>query len=169
VIGGDGGRFGISGAGRHFIGLNPHNFTAVVNEVNNASIHGDGRGDTALGPVEVRVFFAFGHDELPKEVTGLFVEAHEDAAVALFAWVARVAVVGADVDATAGNDRRGMRLSAELGRPFDILPGFGIESGGETGFVGDHIARPGLAPLRLVGGGESYARGQKRYDEEGGN
>ena len=87
-------------------------------------------------------------------------------AVALVFWVARIAVVGAEVDAAAGDDGSRMGFGAELSGPFDVLAGFGIEGVGETELSGDHVAGPGLAPLRLVGGAGLKATGAKGQKQE---
>ena len=87
-----------------------------------------------------------------------FVEAHQDAAVALVGGIARVAVVGADIDAAPGDDGRGMGFGAEFSRPFDVPAGLGVEGIGQAALVRDHVAGPGLAPLRLVGGAGGKAQ-----------
>lgn len=166
VAGGDGARRRVGGGWRDFGRVEAHDFAAVVDEIDEAAGNSDGRGDAAFGPVEVGVFFALGDDELPEECAGLFVEAHEDAAVALFARVARVAVVGADVDAAAGNDRCGVGFGAELRGPLDVLAGFGVEGAGKMGLGGDHVARPSLAELRLVAG-VAHERAQAERKAEG--
>lgn len=65
--------------------------------------------------------------------------AHEANAVDLVFWIARVAVVGADLDAPVGDDRRGMRFGAELGRPENVF------SGRRTSRAGCAPRRPGCA------------------------
>jgi len=77
-----------------------------------------------------------------------------------------MAVIGSDVNAATGNDGSGMRFSAEFSGPFDVLAGFEIEGLGQAAFAGDHVARPGLAPLGLVGSEERKARGFKEHDPE---
>lgn len=62
--------------------------------------------------------------------------AHEANAVDRVFRIARVAVVGADLDAPVGDDRRGMRFGAELGRPENV-------------FSGRRTSRAGCAPRRL--------------------
>ena len=132
--------------------LEAQDLAAVVDEIDAVALDRDGGGDAAVGPVEVDVLVALGEDELPEEAAGLFVEAHQHAAVALLGGIARVAVVGADVNAAPGDDGRGMGFGAELSGPLDVPAALGIEGLGQPLLRRDHVARPGLAPLRLVGG-----------------
>lgn len=127
-------------------------FAAVIDDVDAVVFDGGGGTDAGFGPVEVGIFPAFWDDELPEERAVAFIEAHQDAAVADVFRVAGDGVVGADVDAAVGDDGGGVGFGAERGGPFDVLAGGEVESVGEIFFVGEHVARPGLAPLRLVGG-----------------
>jgi len=166
VASGDGARRGVGGGAWDLGGVETHDFAPVVDEIDEAAVNGDGRGDTALRPVEIWIFFTLGNDELPEGVAGLFVEAHENAAVALFARIAWVAVVGADVNAATGDDGCGMGFGTKLSGPSDVLTGFWIEGVGEVAFVGNHVARPCLAELGLVGGKKFCADGKKSCAEE---
>src|SRR5207253_556244 len=65
----------------------------------------------------------FGDDQLPEEHAGLFVEAKQDAAVALVLWIARVLIVRADEDLAAGDDDVAVGLRAEAGHPLHIFGG----------------------------------------------
>ena len=72
-----------------------------------------------------------------------------------------MAIVRADINATAGDDGSGVGLGAELGGPFDVVAGFGVEGVGEVALGGDHVAGPGFAPLGLVAGVGLKAAGEK--------
>src|SRR5437016_2091161 len=54
-----------------------------------------------------------------------------------------------------------MRLGAELGGPLDVLAGPGVKGIGQSFLVRHQIARPGLAPLRLVRGRCAEAAGSQ--------
>src|SRR6266566_376817 len=43
-----------------------------------------------------------------------------------------------------------MRLRAESGCPLDVFAGPGVKGPGQALFLRQHVARPGLSPLRLV-------------------
>src|SRR5947207_11917963 len=75
--------------------------------------------------------------------------------------VAWFAVVSADVNTTAGDDRGGMCLRAHLGRPLDVFASLRIKRIGQTLLGRDHVARPGFAPLRLVRGGAAEPPGAR--------
>lgn len=80
-------------------------------------------GDEMLpGPVEVRIFIAFRHDQLPEQLAGALGEAHQHAAIALVLGVARLLVVRADIDASPRDDRRGISLGAQIGNPLHVAP-----------------------------------------------
>ena len=105
-------------------------FAAIVDQIDAVALDGNGRGDAALGPVVVDVLGALGDDELPEEGAGLFVEAHQDAAVALLRRVARVTVVRADVHAPASDHGCGVGFRAEFSGPFDVPAGFWVKGVG---------------------------------------
>ena len=62
-----------------------------------------------------------------------------------------IAVVAAEVNAPARDDGGGMRLSAERHGPLEVPAGRRVERVGQPAFGGNHVAGPGVAPLRLVG------------------
>src|SRR4051812_35596552 len=99
------------------------------------------------------VFFALGHDELPEQLSRFLVETHQYATVTLVLWIARVTVVCANVNAAVRHDRRRMRFVAQLCDPLDVPPRLWIEPCRQAPLTGNHVTRPGLSPLRLIGGG----------------
>ena len=104
-------------------GVQADDFAPAGDEIN-AIAFDAGRGEQAKTfPV---VHFArgeFGDDQLPEEHAGLFVEAKQDAAVALMLWIARVLIVRADEDLAAGDDDVAVGLRAEAGHPLHIFGG----------------------------------------------
>src|SRR3954467_15386451 len=60
-----------------------------------------------------------------------------------------------------------MRLRAERRGPANVLPRRGIESVGKILLGGHHIARPRLAPLRLVGDDERCRREKEETCDAG--
>src|SRR5437867_1543283 len=89
-------------------------FAAIAHDIDAVAFHRCGRTDAHARLVPVNAVGELGYDELPEELATPFVEAHQYAAVAFVLWVTRVAVVGADIDAAACDDGRGMSLRAEL-------------------------------------------------------
>src|SRR5437870_5460406 len=116
----------------HPLSVETQHFAAIADDIHAVSLDGRGGGNTAVGPVEVNVLLALGHNELPEEFAGLFVEAHQDAAVSLMFCIARLAVIGADINPSSRNDGCGMSLGAKLRGPFDVFAGHGIERIGQT-------------------------------------
>ena len=125
-------------------------FGTITDDVDAIAFDGGGGGDSAVGPVEIAILIEFGDDELPVQFAGLFVEAHEDAAIALMTRVARFAVVRADEDAATGNDGCAVGFGAEAGDPADVLAGFGIELFREIALGGNLIAGPCFSPLGTI-------------------
>ena len=135
---------------RQALRVEAHHLAAVADEIHSVALDRNGRRNPALRPVEVRVFLALGHNELPEEFPRFFVEAHQHAAIALMLWIAWFSVVRADIDPPAGDYRRGMCLRAELHNPLDVPAGLGIKRIGQILLVRNHVARPCLAPLGLI-------------------
>ena len=67
--------------------------------------------------------------------------------------IARLAVIGADEDAPAGDDGRGVRFRAQRRTPTDVLAGLHIEFLRQSLLRRHHVAGPCRAPLGLVGNG----------------
>ena len=78
--------------------------TAVGDDVATVALDEDGGANADVFPVGDFAGAELGDDELPEEFAGLFVEAHEHAAVTDLLGVAWRLVVGADKDAAAGDD-----------------------------------------------------------------
>src|SRR5208282_2867371 len=89
----------------------------------------------------------FGNDQLPEEFAGFFVETHQDAAVALMLRVARIFVVGANENFSAGGDDVAVTLRANFDNPLGI------------GHVAEiNVVRAGLEIDLAVGGGDEVVR-----------
>src|SRR2546425_1341967 len=112
--------------------IEAQNFTTIADQINTVGLDGYGRSDAALGPIEINILVALGHDQLPEETARGFFEAHQHAAISLLLRIARVAIICADVNAAIGDNRRGVGLGAKLSRPFDVLASFGIERSGQV-------------------------------------
>ena len=85
---------------------------------------------------------------LPEERTGLFIETHENAAVALVPFISRRFVVRADENLAASDGDVAVALRAELGDPFEILDGVGadvVRAGLELD-LGEYMLRMFLPP-----------------------
>jgi len=95
-------------------------FAPVVDQVNPVAFDRGRRANTAVGPVQVNVARPFRHHQLPKQAPVLFIEAEEHATVALVAGVSGMPVVGADVNAAAGNDGRTVGFRAEFREPDQV-------------------------------------------------
>src|SRR5204863_6880870 len=109
-------------------------------------LNGGRAADALAGPVDDAARFQLLVGLLPEELAGLLVKAHADAEVdRLFLavllddvlGVARLAVVGADVDLAAGDDRAAVRLRTEIGFPEDVLALFDVPLGGDA--LGDEV------------------------------
>src|ERR1043166_362283 len=83
-------------------------------------------------------------------MTVLLVKTHHHSAITLVFRIARLTVVGADINPAARHDRSRVSFRADLRHPFNVLAGFWIERFGQAPFARYHVARPGLAPLRLI-------------------
>jgi hypothetical protein len=134
----------------HSQGIQTHDLTAITNDVDTIALNRRRRRNAALWPIEVRVFLALRDDELPKKSAGFFFKTHQHTTVALMPGIAGHAIIGSDVNAAVGDYWRGMRLSAELRGPFDVVPGPDVEGLGKVSFIRNHVASPRVAPLRLV-------------------
>ena len=128
---------------------------AVGDVVHPLAFHGRGRRHPLLRPVEILVLIALRHHELPQHLPVLFIEAKQHAAVACLRRVARRAVVRADVNAPARDDRRGMGMRPQRHAPLHIAARLQVEGIRQPALRGHHVARPRLPPLRLVRGGQA--------------
>jgi len=125
---------------------------AIAYDIDTVALDRDGRRPAGFRPVKEGVLLAFWHDPLPEKIACVFVKTHQDAAVRSVVGIAGVLIVGANLNTSTGVDRGCVGLGSEAGGPFDDSPGFWIEGIREALFLGNHIAGPGLPPLRLVGG-----------------
>src|SRR5439155_2770016 len=139
---------------------------ASVCELDTIYLDRDGRRNPGFRPVEIRVLLALGHHELPEKFSRLLVEAHQNPAVTSMLRVARLAIVGADVNAATRDNGCGMRFRSEACDPFDIPAGPGIERFGQTLLIRGHVAGPRPAPLRLVRAAGAEAPGSKAQAQE---
>ena len=167
-------RVSVCGFPRQGPWIEAQHFAAIADQKDTVPFDGYWRGNAAVGPVVVNVLGAFGDGELPEEAPGLFLETHQNAAVALVGGVARMPVVGADIHAATRDHRCGVGFRAEFRDPFDIAPGIGVKGVGQSPLLRDQVTGPGLAPLRLVGGAGRDAQGpqgqaaqQQRAQEAG--
>ena len=153
---------------------------AIGNDVAAVALDGDGGAEADIFPVADLAGADLRDDELPEERAGLFVETHEDAAVADLGGIAGGFVVGTDEDAAAGDARGAVGLGAEFGDPADVLGGFGIDGfslreefpaddiGGDALARGDHVAAGRAAPhgpIAREGGGGGADRSEQRQGE----
>src|SRR5262249_16987560 len=111
--------------------LGADQFAGVGDVVEAPALH-HGRRDEAYlrrvdGLVELLV------DDLPEELAGLLVEAHQHPAVAPDRGVAWTIIVGADEDASLGDDGPAVADGAEFGLPLDVPGGLLVDVPG----VGD--------------------------------
>jgi len=149
---------------RHSVHIKAEDFAAIADDIDAIALDGGRRRNAAVWPIEKRVFCALRYDELPQEMTVVLIETHQDAAIALVPRVARFVVVCADKDAATRHDGSGVGFSAELCAPLDILATGEIEMRGQSAFFGNKVARPCLAPLRLVGS-EQRANAQQQREK----
>src|SRR5262249_19559614 len=134
------------------------------------AVDAGGRADALLGPV---VYLAGGElvvGGLPQQLAGLLLEAQHDALVALDLGPEIAAVVGADEDLAARDDRIAVRLRAQRRGPQDVPPGLHVPFGWDAGLIGDHVAVRGPAPHRPVAflGLGVLGRGPRRGGREQG-
>ena len=140
---------------RHAFHIETHHRVAVGDVIHALAFHGRGRRHPLLGPVEIFVLMPLWHDELPEHLPVLFIEAKQHAAVAHLRRVARRAVVRAEVNAPARDDRRGMGMGPQRHAPLHIAARLQVEGIRQPALRGHHVARPRLPPLRLVRGGQA--------------
>ncbi len=140
--------------------IEAEDFTAVGDDIDAVALNGGGRTHAVVWPVPEPACRDLVADQLPAESPIALVETHQHAAVADFLRVARRVVVGADEDASAGDDGRAVGFGAERDGPFHVGAGGGVEVVGQGGFGGDHVAGESFAPLRLVGGDRQQAKQQ---------
>ena len=77
--------------------------------------------------------------------------------------IARFGVVGPDQYFSSGDDGGGIAFGAEVGGPFNIFSGIGIEGVGQVVLPGDHIAGKAFAPLGLITG---MTYGREKQEQE---
>ena len=148
----------------HAVHVETHHFTPAGDDINAVAFDGGGREDAEAFPIVDLAGGELGHNLLPEERAGLFIEAHENAAVALVPFVARRFVVGADENFAACDRHVAVALRAELGDPLEVLDcvradvvraGLELDLAeriGQTALGRIHVADILAAPLRPVGG-----------------
>lgn len=137
-----------------------HDGAAVGGEVHAVAVHG-GRGANAfIGPIDHHAGRKLREHGLPEELAGLFLEAHDDAAIDRFVLavrvlgivsrVARAAVVRADENLAAGHDRPAVGTRTEVRLPEHVLLAVEVELAGDVlGLEVDHVAVEGAAEHRV--------------------
>src|SRR5258705_533272 len=115
--------------------IQAHHFAAIAHDINAVAFNCRRRGNAALRPIEINVLVTFGDYELPKELAGFFIETHQNTAIPLMLWIARVTIVGAKVHTATCDYRRGMRFRAELDGPFNISSVARLKRGGQRTFA----------------------------------
>jgi len=136
---------------RHAGGIETHHLAAATDRIHAVALDRRRRADAAAGPIPIDAGGDFRHDQLPEQSAGTLIQTHQHAAVSDMARIARPPVVGADVDASAGHDRRGVGLGADFRDPAHVASGRGVERLRQPRLGGNHVARKKLTPLRLVG------------------
>ena len=128
------------------IHVQAHHFATAGHEIN-AIAFNSRRGEQAeIFPVVDFAGSEFRHDQLPEKFAGLFVEAHEDAAVALMLRVARILVVRADENLAAGDSRIAVTLRTELCDPLHVLGRGDVDSSvPDFGLPGSNCDRQDLS------------------------
>lgn len=144
----------------HAARVEAHHLTAVAHGVHAVAFDRDRRRPTGLGPVEVRVLLALGHEQLPEQMAVLLVEAEQDAGITGALRVARLLVVRAVIHAAAGDDGRGVGMGADLGGPAHVLARLRVEGTRQAALRGHEVAGPRLSPLRLVAGEQRQGGGK---------
>ena len=166
----------------HAPGAQAHDFTTAGDDIDAVAFDVWGREQAEIFPIVDFARRQFGNDQLPEKSAGLFIETHQDAAVALVLRIARVLVVGADKNFPAGDDDVAVALRADFDGPFDVgniihinllrarleidvAIGAGGEMIRQISFRGGvHVAariRP--APARPIGGGRRETGRNKRH------
>src|SRR5262245_1635770 len=129
----------------HSQSVQAHDFTTIADNIDTIAFDGCRRGNASLRPIKVRIFLAFWDNKLPKELARFLLKTHEHAAVALMVRITRRAIIRPNVNASIGDNRGRMRLSAELRRPFDMLTCLYIKRLRKSFFIRNHVASPRLA------------------------
>ena len=135
----------------HCLRIQAHHFTTVADNIHAIVFDRCRRRNAAVRPIEVRVLLTFRHHKLPKQAAAALLKTHQHAAVPTMFRITRLAVVRPDVNASASNNGRRMSLCPKSCRPSHVLASGRIERTGQIPFARDHVARPGRAPLRLIG------------------
>src|SRR5439155_25952904 len=102
-------------------GIQAKNFATIANQIHTVVLDGYGGSDAALRPIEINILVALRHNQLPEETARGFFEAHQHTTISLLLRIARMAIICPDVNASTGDDGRGVSLGAEFRRPFDVL------------------------------------------------
>ncbi len=131
------------------IRVEAQNFAMAGHRVNALAIDGRRRADSQL--MIVGLALHFGNDQLPEELAGRFVEAHQDVLVAGVFRIARRVVVRADEHFTARDHRIAVGVRAELDRPlhatrFRVGVGRRIKPHRANPFASDTIFRSSVPP-----------------------
>ena len=105
------------------VDIEAEHLAPAADHVHAVADHGRRRQQAEAFPVVHLAGLELGDDQLPEEVAALFVEAQQDAAVALVLRVAHRVVVGTDENLAVGDGRVAVALRAELGYPLDVLGG----------------------------------------------
>jgi hypothetical protein len=116
--------------------IHADDLAAVAGDVGFVADDGGAGADAEVFPV---VDLAGAHlrgDELPFELAGVFIEDHDDAAVAGVLVVTGGFVVRADIDLAVGDHRSAVGLGAELGHPEAVLGGAHVNVLGSRLLVG---------------------------------
>ena len=113
----------------------------VGDQVRPTGLHHGRAAEADVVPVGVLDLGQLRHEELPEELAGLFVEAHQHAGVELHPKVTGHFVVRADEHLAAGHHGRAVRLTSEPGGPLDVL------RRGQIDLAGEPVDEPGREPV----------------------
>ena len=116
-------------------------FVAIGDHVDAVALDHGGRRHAAFGPVEIDVAVQLGHDQLPLERSVGFVQAQQDAAVAVVLRVAWAVIVRSDQHAAVADDRGRVAFRAQRDGPVDVLARLWIEPRRQSCLRGDHVSR----------------------------
>ena len=76
----------------HAVQIQAHHFVPVGHCIDPIAFHRRRRADAGIGPIEIDIFRELRHHKLPGEAAVVFVQAQENAAVALVPRIARLVV-----------------------------------------------------------------------------
>ena len=152
----------------HAVGIETDRLAAVGHEIHTVALDRRRGADAEFHSVEILAYLGaidlkLRHDQPPDQAPRLLVEAHEYAPFGcLEAGVVDLLVVGADVDATAGDHGAGVVLTADPRDPADVLRRGGVDAKmiaaalarvkrrREPVFRGREVPEGAAAPLRPV-------------------